>query len=104
MRSVRKLLTISFLAITIAGCSAIEPDPMGQSEELSKEPLESQSLLSQKEPKAWVEKKPSKPSREELLAALYRGERLINFPRLLPALRDDVLEKLLNSRDEIDSE
>ena len=104
MRSVRKLLTIFFLAIIIAGCSAIEPDPMGQSEELAKEPLASQSLLLQKEPKARAENKPSKPSRAELLAALYRGERLINFPRLLPALRDDVLEKLSNSRDEIDSE
>ena len=48
MRSVSKLLTIFFLAITIAGCSAIEPDPMGQSEELAKEPLASQSLLLQK--------------------------------------------------------
>ena len=104
MRSIRKLLTIFFLAITIAGCSTIEPDAMGQSEELAKEPLASQSLLLQKEPKERAESKPSKPSREELLAALYRGERLINFPRLLPALRNDVVEKLLNSRDEIDSE
>ena len=79
-----------FMAITIAGCSAIEPDPMGQSEELAKEPLASQSLLLQKEPKVQAENKPSKPSREELLAALYRGERLINFPRLSLGLRDNL--------------
>ena len=65
MRSIRKLLTIFFLAITIAGCSAIEPDAMGQSEELAKEPLASQSLLLQKEPKERAENKPSKPSRED---------------------------------------
>ena len=98
MRSSGRLATILFLMITIVGCSTIEPDAMGENEEL----LEAPSLL-KKEPKVQVENNTSKPSREELLAALYRGEQLINFPRLVPALRKDVFEKLSISRDEIDS-
>ena len=98
MRSSGRLATILFLMITIVGCSTIEPDAMGENEEL----LEAPSLL-KKEPKVQVENNTSKPSREELLAALYRGEHLINFPRLVPALRKEVFEKLSISRDEIDS-